>query len=72
MAIMSEEHFYIKIFQGWRLQRNESHWEEIGKITVIQSFMIYFPSLPGEQLQQGEDLAAAVNAAASEQNYEAE
>jgi len=27
---------------------------------------------PGEQLQQGEDLAAAVNAAASEQNYEAE
>lgn len=26
----------------------------------------------GERLQQGEDLAAAVNAAASQQNYEAE
>ena len=26
----------------------------------------------GDRLQQGEDLAAAVNAAASEQNYEAE
>lgn len=31
-----------------------------------------FSLFPGEQLQQGEDLAAAVNAAASEQNYEAE
>lgn len=34
---------------------------------------IYFLShLPGEKLREGEDLAAAVNAAASEQNYGAE
>ena len=41
------------------------------QILPFESFTVYFGSL-GERLQQGEDLAAAVNAAASEQNYEAE
>lgn len=40
------------------------HWSDLQ--------YIFSPIFLGEQLQQGEDLAAAVNAAASEQNYEAE
>lgn len=38
---------------------------------VVDVLIIIF-YLPGDRLQQGEDLAAAVNVAASEQNYEAE
>ena len=41
-----------------------------GFIIIIIIIIIFY--LPGDRLQQGEDLAAAVNAAASEQNYEAE
>ena len=47
--------------------------EDIFYCHSLKWFTVYFLChFLGEQLQQGEDLAAAVNAAASEQNYEAE